>query len=222
MITLRKTSDWDTWLSTIQTRARLSGIWDLVNPTSPLQPTHLPPPTRPPTDSIESATLRIQFGLDLLHYERQQEALRELNKNIHSTISAQNALWLRTEVGDADPWSVLRGLRDRLAPTDEARVKEIKRRYGRVCKGPGNREVEAWVMDWQAAYTWAKVYDVGDIMVGNRPQRDFLMAVSAKERMFAAIHLGKLEKLEEGQGSDVYELIESFRFFLRMMKPIDR
>lgn len=218
-IVLSKTADWDSWFSFVKTKATIGGIWELVDPSKPTIPSHqqlpVPPTFQAPTDPLEINQQAcylfeiqiLEYKLQLEGYDRQQKAFSELIIFIHDTISVQNAVYIQKE--DPNPWSMLRALKARLAPTDTVRSMDIEAKYHKLCKGPGsaNREIEAWLDDWQATYTDAKFHNIAET-VGHRPQRDFLLALGTKEPNFANIHLMNLNDVP-----DMYELIENFRQF---------
>ena len=145
------------------------------------------------------------YNIQLQQYDRQRKAFTELMDFIYDTIALQNIIYIQSE--DPNPWSILRALKARLAPTDEARSDEIEAQYQRLIKGPENRDLEAWLRQYERVYTKAKLYAIG--VVVERAQRDFLLAVTKYERAFGDMYMVNL--CSGKKVPDMYELIEKFR-----------
>ena len=141
----------------------------------------------------------------MLKHEKEQKAYAEILKLITSTITATNAIYIQDV--ESHPWSILKRLKERLAPSDKARSLELELKYHLLCKGPKNQEVDKWLDDWTQTYTQAIQLRIAEVQ-GDRPVRDFLLAISQKDPHFAAVYT---IKQEEGQAIDMYALIETFR-----------
>lgn len=99
---LSKASDWDKWLYLVQSRAKATRIWDLVDPLKETKPTQLTEPqfpelAEPGEDQAITPeaykTYKAQSGRyrDLFtRFERQEKALSDLTTYIQSSISIDN------------------------------------------------------------------------------------------------------------------------------------
>lgn len=223
-ILLAKPGDWDAWISFVRTRATNSRVWDLVNPDLTTKPISIVEPIEPEFEIPDDSVLFDRLGYEAFKarkdayktkyakYERQQKALSDLITFIQETITSHNIVYIQKE--EAHPWNILRALKKRLAPSDEARSLDIEQRYHKLCKGPGNQNVETWLDEWMATITEAKEHSVAEVN-GTRPVRDFLMAIRPKEPTFADAHLVFLRyKVVD----DLYELAEAFRQHLRLQQ----
>ena len=115
-------------------------------------------------------------------------------------------------IGYSTPWDHLIALKRRLAPSDSARALDIETKYHKLCKGPGKQDIEAWLEEWQLVCSEAISYKIGEA-IGNRPLRDFLMAIHSKEPIFADSYL---MDLEDDKPQDLDLLIENFRRLIRL------
>lgn len=110
---------------------------------------------------------------------------------------------------------MLRALKQRLAPSDEARNLGIEQRYHKLCKGPGTQNIDTWLDDWTTTYTEAKEHGIAEA-TGTRPIRDFLMAAGSKEPTFADAHPLRIRMHKTTY--DFYSLIKDFRLHIRLPK----
>ncbi|SLM40368.1 hypothetical protein LPUS_11143 [Lasallia pustulata] len=116
------------------------------------------------------------YKIDLADFERQAKALSDLTTFLQDTISAHNITYLKNV--EPHPWDILRALKKRLAPSDTAQKYEVIYAYRKMCKGPGNQNIETWLDEWDRVYTEALNIDLPEVK-GNRPMEDFLMAAES-------------------------------------------
>ena len=76
-------------------------------------------------------------------YKKQNEAFKQLVKHIQSTICAEAAIFFADE--KAYPYNLLRILKLRYAPNDQAKKIQIETKYRTLFMGPGNQNVEKWL-----------------------------------------------------------------------------
>ena len=222
-VILSKPVDWETWISFVETKATRSEVWDLINPSFTIKPSEIPKPSKPvlpvpaqnqPLDKDLVEIFKLQtaaYRNDLDEYDRQQRALTDIINFIHESISVQTALHIRKV--DSHPWSQLRALKAALAPTDQARSLEIEKQYHKLARGPGNRDLEAWLQDFEFCYADAKLLKLGE-MEGQRAQRDFLLAVAPYERAFSDNYLLRMSC--EAESFQMADLIEKFRHLVQL------
>ena len=141
----------------------------------------------------------VQYEADLAEYERQEKAFGDLRGFIQDTIAAHNAVLIQHE---DHPWSVLRALKNRLAPSAQSRSLAIEQRYQKLCNGPGTQDIEAWLDQWTITYTEAMKFPIGEV-AGTRPMRDFLMAIKQREPSFADAYLIQLKNKTDS--NDIYD-----------------
>lgn len=224
-VILSKPADWDAWIFSVRIRATSTRIWDLVNPDLTVRPVSLKEPIEPefqfPADDAQFDKLKYEaykarkdiYKTNLAEYERQEKAFGDLISFIQDTIAAHNVPFIQKE--EPHPWNLLRALKLRPAPIDEARNLEIEQRYHKLCKGPGNQNVDTWLDGWITTYTEAKEHCIAEA-TGTRPIRDFLMAARSKEPTFADAHL-VLMRLNNIT-YDFYDLVEDFRQHTRLQQ----
>ena len=207
----------------MRARATTTQIWDLINPNLAERPLSLKQPVEPefemPDDDAQFDITKYEaykarkdiYKTKLAKFERQQKAFGDLITFIQDTIAAHNVTFIQKE--EPHPWNLLRALKQRLAPSDEARDLEIEPNYHRLCKGPGTQSIEAWIDDWVVTYTNGKEYGIAET-TGSRPIRDFLMAARTKEPTFADAHLVMI-RLQDSK-YNFYTLVEDFRQHIRL------
>lgn len=144
-------------------------------------------------------------------FERQEKAFTDLITFIQETIAPHNVKFIQQV--EPHPWNHLQALKARLAPSDQARSLEVEQRYHKLCKGPGNQNMEAWLDEWTMTLANATQQGIAEV-TGNRPVRDFLIAIRSKEPNFADAHLVLILKYHEPE--DLYLLIEEFRQYIRL------
>ena len=107
---------------------------------------------------------------------------------------------------------MLKALKKRLAPTDEARILEVEQKYQRLKKYNKREKVDKWLKDWETTYTDAKELQLPEV-AGNRPQNDFTRAISGIDLNYASTQDYILnEKIQKGEAlPDLYDLVERFR-----------
>lgn len=223
-IILAKPADWDSWISFVRSRATNTRIWDLVDPSKETKPEALTEPIEPIYMVPEDDSLFDKNAYDaykarkeiyktkIARYERQEKAFGDLIIFIQDTIAAHNVIYIQKV--EPHPWNLLNALKQRIAPSDEARSLELEQKYHQLCKGPLNQNLETWLDEWTTTFTLATEYAIGEV-TGTRPIRDFLMAIRHKEPTFADTHLVHLKDKSSG---DLYELIEEFRQHIRLIQ----
>lgn len=223
-IVLAKPTDWELWLSFIKNKAELNDVWDLINPHSEFPTPSYARPAKPPLyvpatpaafDPIAAEYHRFQlrnYKELLSDYDRQQKTFSNIIDYIHETLSSSYATVTRQV--PSHPWSILRALKLHIAPSDEATSYELEKKYHRLAKGPGNRDVEAWVDEWHTTVVDAKKYKIEEVM-GDRPVRDFLIAIEERWEGFASIYRVRRNEKTEVKMS---QMLEQFRLFVRQQK----
>ena len=222
-VVLSKPSDWDAWIYYVRTRATNSRVWSLVNPDLTTRPASLDESEEPgidiPADGIlPDGTLDLyklrkeQYKTQLAKFERQQKAFADLITFTQETIAAHNAVFIQKV--EPHPWDLLRALKKRFAPSDDARCLDIEQRYHKLKKGPGSQDLEKWLDEWVTVYTQATDYKIGEVSAG-RPIRDFLLAIRGNEPSYSDTKRAHLPK-----DTDMLDLVEDFRQYIRVNETL--
>ena len=208
---LSNSADWDTWIIYIRIRAASSRIWPLIDPSSPVKKPHLVEPPAPvkPTQATDETSYQYkidcaEYKLLLLEYKEQQAAFRGIIDYILDTILPANIIYIQNV--EVHPYVVLVALKERLAPSDEARSLSIEREYRKLCEGPRNQKTNKWLDEWTRCYIRAKECGLGEA-TGDRPVRDFLLAVDKINPAFATAHWISMRS----NSLDMFDVIKSFR-----------
>lgn len=194
-VILSKASDWDKWLYLVQSRAKTTRIWDLVDPSKATKPTQLSEPQFPELaepregqaitpeayEAYRSQSVRYR---DLFtRFKRQEKALSDLTTYIQSSISIDNLSFIIST--EPHPWNILRALQKRLTPTDQARLIELELQYRQLYKPPKLQGIEQWLKQWETFYTEATKHKLWEVE-GQKPIRDFLFTLQPIEPAFVA------------------------------------
>lgn len=131
---------------------------------------------------------------------------------IQESITAENVAFIQKTPFQA--WNILRALKNHMAPSDMARSYEIRTKYHKLSKGAGNRDLEAWIDDWQTTCMDATSYGLAEV-TGTRPVEDFLMAMYTREPNFTS---ACMVQLKQGTQFELADLLENFRVFIRIQK----
>ena len=155
------------------------------------------------------------YRLKLDEYKVRKAALTELTSNILESLSTEYGVYLE-DINQirGHPWKILTALKQRIAPSDAAQIRDIETKYEKLKKGPGNQNLETYTEQWQRTYTDAinnKLFEAE----GQRAHRHFLMAIREKETNFADTMLINLNR---EPAIDFYKLLEEFRQFVRYQK----
>ena len=221
-IQLQKPADWTVWLSFIRMIAENDDVWNLINPDLIERPENILKPQAPVYQGSRGANIdleaynqwKAQMGLhraDLAEYEKQRESMKQLIKQIQSSISADAAVLIANE--SSHPYNLLRALKLRFAPTDQTRKIQIEAKYHELCKGPGNQDREMWLDAWRETYITGKALNVYE-MTQERPIRDFIYSIMDQDEAWANAHLALID--EEIKEDSLFNLISKFRNHTRM------
>ena len=144
--------DWDEWLDTIQTAAKVANIWRYINPETQgnARPTLVEPVYPVPSEIKENAVQlqdlepiereELQARRRLWYqthakWERQQEALSQMESRIRESI-AKSFLSYTRRCDNA--YEMLVKLKDRFKPTNDNRKEEVIAKYFQLQRSPKN------------------------------------------------------------------------------------
>lgn len=126
----------------------------MVNPELSERPTGTKKPTEPvlrlpaPGGDTQAYDPRIYeiyrvenqiYGRHLREYEREKKALLDVITAIQDSMNAESAAFIQKTPSHA--WDFLRAPKNHMAPSDMARCYEIRTKYHKLSKGPGNRDL---------------------------------------------------------------------------------
>ena len=226
-IKLRKPEDWDTWISFVRMRATNLDIWALINPELPTKPVALDIPIKPNFDpgafSADSDRVEHHFyeahqhlyKSALAKYNEQSDAFASIIVFIRETITAQNAVLIQHV--ESHPYDYLKALRERLAPTDKARSLRFQTRYEELKKGPGNKNTEAWINEWDHMFVEASACNIAEVQE-DRLVTDFLLAIMCKDEVYAAVQLSNLD--QSGNPRTMHQITQNYRQYVRLQQAI--
>jgi hypothetical protein len=102
-------------------------------------------------------------------------------------------------------------LKQRFAPTDQARERELIMEWKRLQKAPSGVQIDDWLMKWETSYDECLIKQLPDVQ-GTRPVYDFVSAVSSIAPGFSDVWD---VKLAEGQITDLKTVVRNFRDYRR-------
>ena len=186
-IRLQKPADWTVWLFFVRMIAQGDDIWNLVDSSLSEKPENIKRSIAFVFD--DSGDIDFQqyekhkakqgiYKAKLNVYKEQNEAFEQLVKHIQSTICAEAAIFLANE--EAHPYNLLRTLKLRYVPDDQAMKIQIETKYRTLCMGSENQDLEKWLDEWQQTYIAGKALKVYE-MTEERPIRDFIYSLMDKD-----------------------------------------
>jgi hypothetical protein len=221
-VILSTSADWDEWLELMKTKAIGEKVWKYLDPSTPKDqlPTLIEPVRPTPADVNPNKTLlsqldedekdelelrREQYRDELAKYNRQETAIANFPSHIQESISRN---FLVYTFGAETTHDMLVALRQRVAPTDEARMLELIGKYNKLKKAPRSQDLESWFQQWERTYREATKINLAEVQ-GKRPVYDFLGAISTIAPEFYMDWMMKTQDTSES--SDFYEILEKFR-----------
>ena len=225
-VILSNPSDWDEWLEIIKTKAVGGEVWKFIDPaiakdelpslTEPTIPT--PQDVNPDKTSLaqlnddEKEELRFQrlsYKRKIATFDRQKAAMATLRSFIQETVTRT---YLTYTFGCDTPHDMLVALKQRVAPTDQARKIELITQYQKLKKAPRGQNLDTWLQQWEKTYKECKQLKLPDVE-DDRPLYDFLNAISGIAPEFANVWTINIQmKLDNGDAlPNLYKIVELFR-----------
>jgi len=81
---------------------------------------------------------------------------------------------------------MLIGVKQRVAPTNQAQKLELSNQYHKMKMPPRNQDLETWLQQWEKVYKKCKDLKLPDVE-GDRPLYSFLNAISTTAPEFSNI-----------------------------------
>lgn len=212
-LTLSEPKQWDSWIYLIKSRAQQYKIWDLINLNLPTKPTTSSEPDLPDEDDDNFNQKMSLYNAKLKKYYKETQALADLTTTIQSSISS-NLLPLIQNEPDSHPYTLLQALRTRIAPSDYATELHLEQRYHKLIQaGPKDRSLEGWLQELEEIYTKAKAKNLPEVS-GNRPVRDFYLALDKHDTNYATMQLVSLDNSDSE--TDFFKVVEKYRKYARI------
>jgi hypothetical protein len=203
-----------------------------VNPDLTVEPAQPMEPQEPTPSSINASKQTVQaldptelnlyrmltttYNTHLRMYEQKMKEIRNVRKHIRGMISEKNI----TIIESLDtPYQMLKALKKRLPPIDQARQIEVAKEYGRLKQYNKRQKVEDYLTAWETTYAEGTALDLPEVS-GNRSQLDFTQAIRAIDASYTSTqdyHLS--QKIRNSKNlPPLYDLIEDFRNNYRRIK----
>ena len=222
---LKKSKDWNAWLSVIKGKAVGYQIWEIIDPSLTIKSACLQKPQdiqKPDANTIETdpnvymryKIERTAYRNDFTKWNQQHEGLSKIIDLIYDTMSIINLTYIQKM--EVHFWSLLRVLKTRLAPSNSARSLKFERDYERLKKGPSNKQdIEAWLNDYIQMYILIKKHDIAEIANTKRAYKNFLLIIESQASIFAQMH-EYLINTTENKEKLLFKMIEKFRTHIRL------
>jgi hypothetical protein len=222
--------DWDDWIEVIRTTALAADIWDIINPNKSAanilqltqlirpEPSNVKPPAagQPPTAFSQLSTdekeqlqqLQSDYNYDRKEYNRKRKTLAEIRVRIVESIKRDYVAYTHKCETVHD---ILVKLKDRIAPTDKIRKRELIEQYKSACKPPKSQGIDQWIQKWEKTYNECSTFGISEVQ-GSRPLFDFVQAISGVSTGFADVWNVRLIKKDDYQ---LQELVKQYWLYLR-------
>ena len=223
-------NDWDQWIRVIKCKANDEHVWEYIDPNVRKQdlPRHRAPLEPSPSvvnpqktvfstldddEKEELRALRKHYDRVYKQYEKEEAALRSLRTYIISTISRH---YIDYTFEGNTVHDVLVSLKQRVAPSDEAREIQLATQYAKLKKAPRNQNFEVWLLEWEKVYTECKELGLPEVH-GDRSVIDFAYAVESITPSWSGYWKNKFQMLEWKRKTlpSFFELVEIYRNYRR-------
>jgi reverse transcriptase-like protein/Pol polyprotein/gag-pre-integrase-like protein len=228
-VILKDAEDWLEWIEVIKSAAIGLEIWEYIDPATirerlpKLEEPVWPTPATVKTgakgiseldedEKDEYKSLKKRYNLLVTKYETRKRGLGTIRTKVQETVTRSN---LQYTFRKDSPYDMLVALRDRYAPSDATRTRELKLKYEKVKTSTPNREsIDDWLQKWEVVYTECLDLGISDVLE-NASVWDFVRAVDRIQPEFANIWIDKLLTLPSTDIPDLYKIVHNFRLFRR-------
>ena len=216
--------DWDEWLDTIQTAAKVANIWRYINPETQgnARPTLVEPVYPVPSEIKENARQlqdlepiereELQARRRLWYqthakWERQQEALSQMESRIRESI-AKSFLSYTRRCDNA--YEMLVKLKDRFKPTNDNRKEEVIAKYLQLQRSPKNQEILTWLQRWDEIFDEGEELGIPHVKE-NQPLKDFINSVEEVDSGFYTYWKQHIRNIDKNQLPTLHQIVQRFR-----------
>jgi hypothetical protein len=144
-VILNQPSDWDPWIFVVKSIADGGDTWKYIDPSleeEPVIPRRPAPPTAQDVNQAVSSVAALQpaelevYKVLLAEYREQLATVKQVldtiqtaRTHIVTTVSASNIVYIKKS---KTVYQMLKALKKRLAPTDEARILQVEQKYQKL------------------------------------------------------------------------------------------
>jgi hypothetical protein len=232
--TLQHPKDWELWYSMIARTAESYGVFRYLDiskeqipaPEVPERP--YPGNLDPEVDSVAGLsqtylamynTMQEDYKFDYTEYDRVQKGLRQVATIVNTTV----AVSLQRQYNEIrDLYTILWTLKNKVAPSNEAREHELATEYQALKTVQNGMNPLDWITAWEILCKEAKQHGLPEVS-GDRPVNDFLNAVLGVDKEWATAQIVSIQnKKEKGKFlPGLEEITERFRSYLRIHRPTE-
>jgi hypothetical protein len=138
--------------------------------------------------------MKKEYERELTKHETYKTGLGKIRTKIQESVSRSN---LQYTFRKDTPYAMLVALKDRYAPSDTTRIRELKVKYEKLKSSTPKREsIDDWLQKWEVIYTECFDYSISDVKE-NGAVWDFVRATEKINSDFAAIWTDKLLDIED-------------------------
>ncbi|KAJ5277781.1 hypothetical protein N7524_003934 [Penicillium chrysogenum] len=197
-VTLKDSSNWELWLSTIKTIAEQFEIWDLCDPESDTEPVLPKEPIEPSWEDLKRdhpmdwfhvyGVMNTQYERKLSTYKKKLQGRKIVANAIRQSIHEQYQVFIDQET----PWGLLRNLRQRLSPDCDPTYKAgLRAAWRNLDRGLDKEtDIDKWLLNWQ---TLQKRCVKAGITEASEASIQFLEAISVMSPEFYAAWIVSVE-----------------------------
>src|SRR5580658_89073 len=228
-ITLKDAEDWLEWIEVVKSTAIGLDVWDCINPEKTKDGLRVPSKPEWPTlstvkvgatgikdldenERFQYKLLQKRYEREISEYETSKKGLGTIRIEIQKSVSWPN---LQYTFRKETPYDMLVALRNRYAPSDATRIRELKLKYEGIKNSTPQREsIDDWLQKWETTYTECMDYKISDVQE-NGAIWDFVRATERIQPDFSNIWIAKLLDSEKAAFPDLYEIVNKFRLYRR-------
>jgi len=117
---------------------------------------------------------------------------------------------------------MLISLKQRVAPTDDARKLQFATQYAKLKMGPQSQNIEIWLQQWERIYTECRVLELPEVD-GDRSVKDFIFAVQSTTPSWSDYWKNEMQRLKWRKEAlpTFFDLVEIYRNHYRTNKAQD-
>src|SRR4029077_13361346 len=226
-VILTTSADWREWIEVTKTAAEGHGVWDHMDPDKtseqilslnvPLEPQ--PQEINPAKtqiaqlDEAEEKRLRMRkkdYREELREYKEKHKGIGLLRTRIQETVARTN---LHYTFNKNTVYDILVQLKERFAPDDETRERDLELQYESLKHPPRDSNIESWLQRWEGTNTEARRINLSNVE-GNRAVRDFIRAAKTFAPGWSE-YWANYRRSNPSTTPDLYGIIQNLREYRR-------
>ncbi|KAJ5253793.1 hypothetical protein N7524_010973 [Penicillium chrysogenum] len=221
-VTLKDSSNWESWLATIEGIANQFGVWDLCDPKHDTEPPLPELPTKPDWKKVKEANGEDWYHVYNIENDEYKDKLSSHNKKLQGLNVVANAIRnslhqdYQVFIDQKTPWGLLRNLRQRLSPECDPTYKaSLRAAWRNLDRGlDKDTDIDKWLLNWQTLQTRCAKAGITE---ASEASIQFLEAISVISPEFYAAWVVLIEtsiastKTEEQRQADFGSLLTRYR-----------